>query len=139
MVLIYGMVCAIAVALAKIAAWQLARAKQKLETADGLFSELEINCKADEVASGRPADLTSQLRLMKQFEQREAANTAWKRRALIAARYQRVAKWLSDLSGKKLPYSMGLLDMAFGMKVFEAIVGSPINWESMTQLILQLY
>ena len=138
MVLIYGMVCAVAVALAKITAWQLARAKSHLESEDALFGELELNCKADEVESGRAVGLTSQLRLMKQFEKRETASANWQRRALTAARYQRVAKWLTGLSGKKLPYTMGLMDMAFGMKVLEAFLGSPITWDTVTQLVARL-
>lgn len=138
MVLIYGMVCAVAVALAKFAAWQLSKAKQRLETEDALFNELELICKSDEVETGQAAGLTAQLRLMKQFEKREVANSKWKRRAVVSARYQRVAGWLAGLSGKKLPYMMGLLDMAFAIKVLESFMGSPVNWESLSNLVTQV-
>lgn len=138
MVLIYKLVCTIAVVLAKFSAWRTARAKTKLENETERFKKVESQCKADEVETGRSSDVASQLRLIKQFEKREVANEHWKRRAIVSAKYRRIANWLSNFSGRKLPYATGLLDMAIGLKMLEAFLGSPVTWELLVQQIAQI-
>lgn len=119
MALIYGLVRAVAVAFAKLAAWRHARAQKQLETADTKFRKAESSCKADEVEAGRPADFASQFHLLKHFEQREFANERWKRAAVKMAKREKFANWLAEISGKKIPYSFGLVDMALAMKIVE--------------------
>ena len=94
MVLIYGLLCAMAVVFAKLATRQQTKAKAKLATADKRFRDSESDCKAEEVRSGRQAGLASQMKMMKAFEQREAVNAVWKRKALKQARYQKLSRWL---------------------------------------------
>ena len=135
MALIYGFVRAVAVALTKMAAWRHGRAQSQLEKADKAFREIETSCKAEEVASGRAADFASQFQLMKQYETREAANARWKRAAMRLAKRQKVSNWLADFSGKKIPYSFGLVDMALLMKVVEVVYERQLDLSAVAEMV----
>lgn len=112
MALIYALVRIIAVALYKLASWRHGRAKKQLEKADASFRKIESACKTDEVASGRPAEFMKQFNLMKEFEKRDKANQRWQKSAKRLNNRDRFASWLAGFTGRKLPYLVGLFDMA---------------------------
>lgn len=112
MAILYGLLRALAWVMRLVASAGHARAKSRYERLERVFQEKENECKAHEVDVGRPADYASQLRLLKAYEAKEAARTRWVRAARkLEARQQR-AEWLANLSGRKLPYAIGLVDMA---------------------------
>ena len=135
MALVYGLVRAVAVALVKLATWRHRRAKKNLESADKAFKKVESHCKAEEVASGRAADFASQFNLMKQFETREAAHSKWVKAARKLAKRQRAANWLAEFSGKKIPYSFGLIDMALAMKLFEFAYDRNFDFQNVSEIL----
>jgi cell division protein FtsL len=139
MVLVYGLLCAMAVVFAKWRSRQEAHAKTSLETADARFNELEANCKAEEVRTGRPASLALQMNLMKAFEVREAASSVWKNKALRQTRSQRRKNWLVDLAGRKLSYAFGLFDTVAAINAVEFFSGNRIDLSTISGLISQLF
>lgn len=112
MALIYALVRIIAVALYKLASLRHGRAKKQLEKADASFRKIESACKTDEVASGRPAGFVNQFNLMKEFEKRDKANERWLKAAKRLNNRNRFSSWWAGLTGRKLPYLVGLFDMA---------------------------
>jgi len=135
MALIYGLVRAIAVAFAKTAAWRHARVQKQFDQADKTFRETETSCKAEEVVAGRPVDFASQFQLLKRFEKREVINDRWKRSAAKLAKRQDFANRLDEFSGKKLPYSFGLVDMALALKIVELTYEKHIDLSMVGELI----
>ena len=101
MALIYGLMRVIAFALLEKASWQHRRARTRLENADKKFCEIETSCKAEEVANGRPANFTSQFKLMKLFEVRDAASDRWKVAAKRLRKSERRSTWVKSWNGKK--------------------------------------
>ena len=135
MVLIYGLLCAIAVVFAKLASRQQVKAKAKLTTVDKQFKECESDCKAEEVRSGRQAVLALQMKLMKAFEQREADNVVWKRKAMKEARYQKLSRWLTNRAGRKLAYAGGLIDTMVAIAGAEMLNGDRSYLSTIAKLI----
>jgi hypothetical protein len=119
MVLLYGMLRIVAAALRQLASWKHARIKRLYERSELAFAEVETDCKGHEVRMGRPVDYRSQLRLLKAFEAKEAARMRWLAALKTFDAWKRRETWLKDVSGKKLPYSFGLVDMALLMTVVD--------------------
>jgi hypothetical protein len=112
MAFLYGLLRALAAAMRAVAALRHKRAKRSYERSEQAFQSLETECKAHEVRVGRPTDFGAQLRLLKAYEAKERDRARWVRAAhRLEARTGR-ERWLKDLSGRKLPYSFGLVDMA---------------------------
>lgn len=139
MALIYGLVRAIAVALTKMATWQHRRAMKQLENADATFRETETSCKAEEVSVGRPVDYPSQIKLLRQYEKREAAHVRWQKAANRLKKRKRVQHWLAELSGRKVPYTFGLIDMALATKLVELGYRSQIDFSIVADWLAQWY
>ena len=138
MVLIYGLLCAMAVVFAKLATRQQVKAKAKLATVDKQFKDCESDCKAEEVRSGRQAGLALQMKMMRAFEQREAANAVWKRKALKEARYQKLSRWLTNLAGRKVAYAGGLIDTMVAIAGAEMLNGDRSYLSTIAKLISQI-
>lgn len=138
MALIYGLVRAIAFALLKMATWKHNRAKARLEKADKAFRDIENSCKADEVASGRPASFTSQFKMMKLFEVRDAADSKWKSAIAKMQKRQRNSQWLKNFSGRKIPYIVGLIDMAGLFGIHQWFIDHPDQWGRVAELVKQV-
>ena len=135
MVLIYGLLRAMTVVFAKLATRQQVKAKTKLATADKRFRDSESDCKAEEVRSGRQAGLASQMKMMKAFEQREAVNAVWKRKALKEARYQKLSRWIGNFAGRKLAYVGGLVDTMVLIAGAEVLSGDRSYLSTIAKLI----
>ena len=135
MVLIYGLLRAMTVVFAKLATRRQVKAKAKLATADKQFRDFESDCKAEEVRSGRQAGLASQMKMMKAFEQREAVNAVWKRKALKEARYQKLSRWMGNFAGRKLAYVGGLVDTMVLIAGTEALSGERSYLSTIAKLI----
>lgn len=138
MVLIYGLLRAMAVVFAKLATRRQVSAKAKLATADKQFRDCESDCKAEEVRSGRQAGLALQMKMMKAFEQREAVNAVWKRKALKEARYQKLSRWLANFAGRKMAYVGGLVDTMVAIAGTEVLSGDRSYLSTLAQLISQI-
>ncbi len=138
MALFYMLMRAIAFALLKSATWKHRRAQAKLDKTDSLFREIEATCKAEEVAVGRPVNFASQFKLMKLYEMRDAANDRWKAAATRLSKRERLANWLKKLSGRKLPYAVGLVDMALGFTAYQWVVSDPDRLNQLSDLIAKL-
>ena len=108
MALIYGLVRAIAVAFTQLATWRHRRAMRQLEKADAAFRATETSCKAEEVAVGRPLDYPAQIRLLREYENREAAHSRWKKAAGRLKKRKRVQFWLAkwNLLPKRMIHSI---------------------------------
>lgn len=138
MALLYGLLRAIAFALTKKATWKNRRAKSRLEKADKAFREIENACKAEEVASGRPANFASQFKLMKLFEVRDRANERWKIAANRMKKRTQLTNRLKGFSGRKLPYAIGLIDMGLGFSAYHWVISDPDRVELISQLVSKL-
>ena len=112
MAFLYGLLRAAAAAMRLVASHSHARAKKRYELKELKFSQVESDCKAHEVRVGSPAGYNAQLRLLKAYENKERARGKWLRAANRLERRKRREQWLKELSGKKLPYTFGLVDMA---------------------------
>lgn len=123
MAFLYGLLRAAAAAMRLVASRLHARAKKRYENMERKFSLIEDDCKAYEVRVGSPARYNAQLRLLKAYETKERARTKWMRAANRLERRQRREQWLKELSGKKLPYSFGLVDMALVMHALDRLSG----------------
>lgn len=117
--LIYAMLCSWIVVLRKSASWKHNRLKARYERANEAFRKLERECKNDEVAVGRPAAYSAQLKLMKLYEALESAKNRWRNSKVKLNKRQKLEGKLKALKGRKIPYSFGLLDMAIVMKVVD--------------------
>ena len=119
MALIYAMLCSWIVVLRKLASWKHNRLKARYEKTNEAFRTLERECKNDEVAVGRPAAYSAQLKLMKLYEALESAKKRWRISKTKLNKRQKLEEKLKALRGRKIPYSFGLLDMAIVMKVVD--------------------
>ncbi len=112
MMLLYGMARCIAAALR----WNAQRAHDKAQGAyeglQELFTKLETDCKAEEVALGRPMAYTGQLRLLKAFENAEASRQRWVKSTTRLNRRNKLVEKLNGFHSARLPYTFGLVDMA---------------------------
>ncbi|MGI9516385.1 MAG: hypothetical protein ACR2NP_05045 [Pirellulaceae bacterium] len=112
MAIIYALVCSWAVVLRKLAAWKHDRLKRIYEQAELAFQAVEQDCKSHEVALGGPADYHSQMKLLRLFDEKEQARETWMAADLKLQRRRRRERAVRKFTGKKLPYTFGLLDMA---------------------------
>ena len=135
MALLYGLMRAIAFALLIKANWKHRRAKFRLEKADKAFREIENSCKAEEVASGRPANFASQFKLMKLFEVRDSTNERWKLAANRLNKREKFSAWLKSWNGKKVPYAFGLIDMALALSAHQWVTADPDRLETISRLL----
>ncbi len=119
MALIFAMLTGWIVVLRKFASWKHNRLKSRYEATDKAFRLLERDCKNDEVAVGRPAAYSAQLKLMKLFEKLESAKQRWMTSKKKLDKRVAQGKKLKRLKGRKIPYSFGLLDMAIVMKMVD--------------------
>lgn len=125
MMLLYGLVRCIASALRYKAQRTHTRAKALYETLQTAFNSVETECKAEEVTLGRPVDYTSQLRLMKAFEQSEDSRQRWVRSAERLAKREKFAERVNEFQNARLPYTFGLIDMTVVLRAFETLGLSP--------------
>lgn len=136
MAVLYGMFCSWVVVLRKLASWKHNRLKKNYEDADKAFRAVERDCKNDEVAVGRPAAYSAQLKLMKLYEALEQSKSRWiaakrklNKRELFESRVKR-------LRGRKLPYTFGLVDMAIVIKVVDAVrEAGRLDYSSVADLV----
>ncbi len=135
MALLYGLMRVIAFALLQKATWTHRRAKSRLEAADKSFRKIENSCKAEEVASGRPANFASQFKLMKLYELRDLANQRWKLAANRMKKRQKLASGLKAWTGKKVPYVFGVIDMVLALYVHQWVLAEPERLELISQLV----
>lgn len=119
MMLLYGLVRCVTVALRKLAQRRHDRAKSVYEQLQSAFNETEAMCKAEEVDLGRPLDYTGQLRLLKSFERADAARAKWLRAAHRLERRRSLEARVDGFRSARLPYSFGLIDMAFALRLFD--------------------
>ena len=116
MALLYGMFCSWVLVLRKLAARKHNRLKTKYESADKSFRKAERDCKNDEVVVGRPGGYSSQLRLMRHYDAVDQAKSKWIAAKKKLNKRQRLEKRVKNFSGRKVPYAVGLLDMAIVTK-----------------------
>ena len=121
MALLYGMFCSWIVVLRKLASRKHNRLKKNYETAETAFRRVERDCKNDEVAVGRPAAYSAQLKLMKLYEVVDQTKTQWIAAKRKLAKRERAEAKIKRLKGRKIPYTFGLLDMAFVIKGVDAV------------------
>lgn len=121
MALLYGMFCSWVVVLRKLASWKHNRLKKTYEHADKSFRAVERDCKNDEVAVGRPAAYSAQLKLMKLFEALELSKNRWIAAKRKLDRRELLESRVKSLRGRKIPYTFGLFDMAIVIKAVDAI------------------
>lgn len=119
MALIFAMFNSWIVVLRKLASWKHNRLKSNYELANDAFRLLERECKNDEVAVGRPAAYSMQLKLMKLYESLEFAKQRWLTAKKKLDKRTSLEGKLNKLKGRKVPYSFGLLDMAIVMKLVD--------------------
>lgn len=119
MALLYAMLCGWVVVLRKFATRKHNRLKKSYEIAQRSFKRIERECKNDEVAVGRPAEYSSQLRLMKQYEAMDRAKRVWIASKRKLDKRQKLEERLNGLKGRKIPYTFGLLDMAVVLKLID--------------------
>ncbi len=139
MAFLYGLLRALATTLRKVAALRHTRAKDRYELAEQTFQNLEADCKAHEVQVGRPTAFGSQLQLLKAYETKEKQRTRWIKSAQKLEARSRQADWLKSLSGRKLPYTFGLVDMATVLYVLDRVGGLEFEptelWQRLTTLL----
>lgn len=135
MALIYGLIHAFSAMVLKWAKWKNARAMKRLEAIDVQYRKQELQCKGKEVSTGRPATMLAQMKLMRLIEQRDDADNKFKSTATQLNRRQRFHKSVVDFQGKKLPYSLGLIDMALVMKLAEWAFEDRMRWQLISDLI----
>lgn len=121
MMLLYGLLCSISAFTRRLAEWKHARLRKAYESAETSFRDLENVCKADEVTLGRPVDYASQLRLLKAYEKRELAKTRWAKAAGAANSRKSVDRQVKSFRSMRMPYTFGLIDMAFLMRVLDQL------------------
>ena len=119
MMLLFGLFRGISAILRRYVEWLHKRAQNAYECAETAFRDLEASCKAEEVALGRPLDYADQLKLLKAFERREAARNLWVRAAERMNRSRVAESRLRSFAEMRLPYTFGLIDMAFLMRALD--------------------
>lgn len=117
--LLYGLLRGISALLRRFVEWKHDRAQWAYEVAETAFRDLEGSCKADEVSLGRPIDYAAQLKLLKAYERRELAKQRWVHAAERLNRSRTADDNVRSFSQMRLPYTFGLLDMAFIMRVLD--------------------
>lgn len=139
MMLIYGALRGIASMLRVLAERRHNKTKAAYESAEETFSSIENNCKAEEVAIGRPLDYPGQLRLLKAFESKEIARKQWVKTAEKLNRRKMVEDKIRAFSGLKLPYTFGLVDMALVLRFVEELgLGIRPDWAEFSNLFTAL-
>ena len=138
MAFLYGLLRALATTLRKVAALRHTRAKDRYEDAEQTFRIIEADCKAYEVQVGRTNAFGSQLKLLKAYEAKETLRARWIRAAQKLEARNRQADWLKSLSGRKLPYTFGLVDMATVLYILDRFGGLEFQptefWQELTTL-----
>lgn len=119
MLLIYGLMRGFVSMFRMLAERRHGRTKSVYEATETTFAAIENDCKAEEVAIGRPLDYPGQLRLLKAYEAKEIARQKWVTAADKLSRCQGLEARMRAFSGLKLPYSFGLVDMALLFRVAE--------------------
>jgi len=119
MMLLYGVLRGISAFIRRLAEWKHDRMQKAYETAEVTFRDLETSCKAHEVALGRPLDSAQHFRLLKAYERREIARDKWVESAENVTSQKNVEGKVRSFSSMRLPYTFGLLDMAFIMKMLD--------------------
>ena len=141
MMLIYGVLRGFTSMLRMLAARRHGRIKSVYEASEALFASIENDCKAEEVAMGRPLDYPGQLRLLKAYESREALRNKWVAAAAKLAGRQKLEAKIRSFSGLKLPYSFGLVDMALLFRVAEEVTHFVrpewVDWSSLLTTLLK--
>ena len=121
MMLLYAILRGISALIRRVAEWNHTRTQTAYELAENVFREMETVCKADEVAMGRPLDYSQQLKLLKAYERREIARERWVSAARRMNARKSVEGKVRSFSSMRLPYSFGLLDMAFIMRILDQL------------------
>jgi hypothetical protein len=119
MMLLFGLLRSISALLRRVVEWKHNRAQNAYEVTETAFRDLGTSCKTDEVALGRPLDYAQQLRLLKAYERREVARDRWVAAAERMNRGKNVDGTVRSFSSMRLPYTFGLIDMAFIMRVLD--------------------
>lgn len=136
MMLLYGVLRGITASLRMLAEWSHRRAQNAYEQREVEFSNFEASCKAHEVSMGRPVDYSDQLRLLKSYERREATRDRWVRSAERMYARQRVDDRVKAFSAARLPYTFGLIDMAFVMRILDEFGLLPaLDWPSFEPIV----
>lgn len=117
--LLFGLFRGISAILRRYVDWVHSRAQHAYECAETAFRDLEASCKAEEVALGRPLDYAGQLKLLKAYERREAARDKWVRAAERLNHSRSAESRLRSFAEMRLPYTFGLIDMAFLMRAMD--------------------
>lgn len=119
MMVLYGLVRCIAVALRWKAARAHAWAKTAYEAFEESFKAVEVACKAEEVELGRPVDYGVQLRLLRSFERAEKARQRWVRSAHRLAKREAFVSRVQGFENARVPYTFGLIDMTVVMRALD--------------------
>lgn len=119
MMLLYGLLRGFSAIVRRLAEWKHGRMQNAYELAESSFRSLENDCKADEVALGRPVDYAAQLKLLKAYENREAAKARWVSAANRLTSHKSVDGTVRKFSAMRMPYTFGLIDMAFIMRALD--------------------
>ena len=138
MAILYGLISSMLSMLRKMTQWRHDRLQRRYEQLDGEFNKLERNCKAEEVRLGRAVDYRSQLELLKGYDAKEEARRLW---VYMAGKLSSRKRWesrLREFSGRKLPYSLGMIDTMLAMRLFDELGGlrlrSLMDWVRETWL-----
>ena len=126
MAVLYALIRGIAVFLRKRADASHARAKTVYEAAEKAFQDLENDCKSEEVTVGRPVSYPQQIELLKHYEANERARQKWLKARQRLTRWQKRASRVESFSGRKIPYTFGLIDMALVMRALD-FFGAPVE------------
>lgn len=121
MALLYGMFRSWIVVLRKLASRKHNRLEKIYENAEAAFRRVERDCKNDEVAVGRPAAYSAQLKLMKRYEAVDQSKARWIAAKRSLAQRERAEAKIDRLAGRKIPYTFGLLDMALVIKGMDLV------------------
>ncbi len=119
MALLYALICSWAVVLSKFAAKKHNRLRKVYDRHDSAFKKLEQECKSHEVSIGSPADYHSQMRLLRLFDTKEQARERWVAAGTKLKKRKQRQRKLRKFSGRKLPYTFGLFDMAILFKMID--------------------
>ena len=141
MMLIYGVLRGFASMLRMLAHRRHGRIKSVYEASEAQFASIENDCKAEEVAIGRPLDYPRQLRLLKAYEVKEASRQKWVVAAGKLARRRNLEAKIRSFSGLKLPYSFGLVDMALIVRMAEEVTHFVrpewVDWSNLLTALLK--
>ena len=139
MVFIYALIRMIAVFRRAWAQRVHDRAKRAYESANEKFTALEARCKTDEVSVGRPMDYPAQIQLLKLFDANEEARQRWVTAGKRLKRRKKLEERIVSFSGRKVPYTFGLIDMAVLMKVTDFFGVSYVDFNSISEFFVQIW